>query len=66
MTSLEREQWQQNTQISNKAVSSFGLFGKGEQNTPLAGDGGDNLVTPEFVWAVSKMRCCVICDPKQL
>lgn len=28
MTKLESEQWQQNTGTSNKAVSSFGLFGR--------------------------------------
>lgn len=66
MTSLESEQWQQKTQTSNETVSSFEVFVKGERNTLWAGDGGDNLVTPELVWAVSKMRCCVICNPKQL
>lgn len=47
----------------------LGVFCKGERNTPMKGDGGDNLVkwlTPEFVWGVSKMRYCLICDPKQL
>lgn len=33
MTKLESEQWQQNTGTSNKAVSSFGLFGR-ESETP--------------------------------
>lgn len=68
MTNLESEQWQQNTGTSDRTVSIFGLLVR-QSETPLAGDGGDNLmerVSPEFVWAVPKMRCCITCDPKQL
>lgn len=44
-------------------------YWSGRVKHPVAGDGGDNLVkrvSPEFVWAVSKMKCHIICDPKQL
>lgn len=64
MTSLEREQWQQKHDPATKLSLVLGFLV--EESEAPRGRWWRRSPGDPRVWAVSKMRCCLIYDPKQL